>query len=126
MIKVTKIVAEYADERGEILNLVEGEISSVLLITSKAGSLRANHYHKHDSHYVYVLSGKMEYFEKELDKPSAKLEKIILSPGRMVFTPPMKAHAMKFLTDTVFLAITTRPRGQAAYEADTTRIALIE
>ena len=63
-IKIFKqIKPEFTDERGEIFKLLDDGktvVKSVLLITCKKGAIRANHYHKKDSHYVYMLSGSME------------------------------------------------------------------
>ena len=35
-----------------------------MLIDSKKGTLRANHYHKTDWHYCYVISGSIEYYHR--------------------------------------------------------------
>lgn len=124
-IKVTHIKPEFVDERGVITRLVNDDktkFRAVLYITSKAGTQRANHYHKKDSHYVYCLSGKFRYSEKDMTKPNSKVESVILKPGDLVLSKPMIAHAMEFLEDTVFLAITTEPRKQNQYEEDLIRI----
>ena len=89
-----------------------------MYITSKAGTTRANHYHKTDAHFVYCLSGRFKYSEKDMRKPNGKLESLILKPGDLVLSRPMFAHAMEFLEDTVFLAFTTEPREQNQYEED--------
>ena len=74
---IKKIKPEFADERGAITKLLDDgktSIKSVLLITCKKGSIRANHYHRKDSHYVYMLSGKMEYTEQSLIDKNQKKE----------------------------------------------------
>ena len=124
-IKVTHVKPEFEDERGYISRLVndeDGGFRAVLYITSKSGTQRANHYHKKDSHYVYCLSGKFRYSEKDMAKPNSKVESVILKPGDLVLTKPMIAHSMEFLEDTVFLAITTEHRQQNKYEDDLVRI----
>jgi dTDP-4-dehydrorhamnose 3,5-epimerase-like enzyme len=115
------------DDRGMIRNILDPEfrVRSVLLITSRAGSIRANHYHKKDSHYVYLLSGRMEYTEQDMHSAKGKKRSYIIDPGDLVLSPPMFAHAMQFLEDSVFLAFTTERREQASYEKDTVRIQLI-
>ncbi|MCI0604081.1 cupin domain-containing protein [bacterium] len=115
------------DERGAIKNIFDPDIRvrSVLLITSKAGSIRANHYHKKDTHYVYLLSGKMVYTEKDMNSMNSKKRSYIIHPGDLVLSPPMMAHAMHFLEDTLFLAFTTERREQGSYEKDTVRIQLV-
>lgn len=124
-IKVTRVKPEFVDERGYITRLINDDkiqFKAVLYITSKADTQRANHYHKKDSHYVYCISGKFRYSEKNMNKPNSSVESVILKPGDLVLTKPMIAHAMEFLEDTVFLAITTEPRKQNQYEGDTVRI----
>ena len=125
MIKVKKIKPINTDRRGSIIKVLEGKITSVLVIPSKKGAIRANHYHKKDSHYVYMLSGKMRYTVKDLTKKYARKQSIILRTGDLIYTPPMVAHAMEFLDDSVFLALATEPRDQKHYENDTTKIELI-
>lgn len=124
-IKVIHVKPEFIDERGYITRLVnddKAKFRAVLYITSKAGTQRANHYHKKDSHYVYCVSGKFRYSEKDMTKPNSPVESIIVKPGDLVLSKPMIAHAMEFLEDTVFLAITTEVRQQDLYEEDLVRI----
>lgn len=121
-----KIKPFFVDDRGEMSSLIdEGvDIKSILLITCNKGAIRANHYHKKDSHYSFLVKGKMEYSCKDVDSDE-KLETFIVNAGEIVYTPPMKIHAMRFLEDSVFLAFATEPRGQEDYEADTVRVKLI-
>lgn len=124
-IKVTHIKSEFTDERGFISRIVNDDkmgFRAVLYITGKKGAVRANHYHKKDYHSVYCLSGRFKYFEKDMRKPSSKIESVILKPGDLVLTHPMIAHRMEFLEDSVFLAITTEPRDQKKYEEDLVRL----
>lgn len=127
-IKVVKTKPEFVDERGGITRLVDQDefpLRSVLWITSKAGAVRANHYHKKDAHYVYCVSGKFRYSEKNMDDPSSPLESVILEPGDLVLSRPGIAHSMEFLEDTVFMAFTTETRNQENYEEDTVRIKIV-
>ncbi len=118
----------FTDERGEMFTLFDNKktpVTSVLLITCKKGAIRANHYHKKDSHYSYMLSGKMEYTEKPVRGKGARKKTVVVQAGDMVYTPPMAIHAMKFLEDSVFLALAAQPRNQKAYENDTVRVRLV-
>lgn len=127
-IKVTKLKPEFSDDRGYITRLVDTDkypIRAVLYITSKAGTVRGNHYHKNDAHYVYCLSGKFRYYEKTTNNPESKKESVILKPGDLVLSKPGVMHAMKFLEDTVFLAFTTERRKQNRYEEDIVRVKFI-
>ena len=47
--------SSFDDERGSIQPLVDMDMKSSVLISSNTGSVRANHYHKTDWHYCYVL-----------------------------------------------------------------------
>ena len=120
------IVPEFVDDRGAITRILDAQrpIRSILSITSQKGSIRSNHYHKKDTHYCYLVSGKMEWFEKPVE--GGEMESAILEPGDMVFTPAMTIHAVRFLEDSVFLTFATESRNQADYEADTVRVTLIE
>lgn len=121
-----KIKPEIKEERGDITKLLDDgktKIKSILLITSKAGSVRSNHYHKKDAHWIYMLSGKMEYYEKSVR--GGKIKKAVLGPGDMVYTPPFMIHTTKFPKDSVFFAFSIRSRNQKNYEQDTVRVKLI-
>ena len=120
------IKPEFVDDRGGITRILDSEapIKSILSITSQKGSIRSNHYHKKDTHYCYVVSGKMEWFEKLVE--GGEVESAILEAGDMIFTPTMTIHAVRFLEDTVFLTFATEARNQADYEADTVRVTLLE
>jgi quercetin dioxygenase-like cupin family protein len=123
---VRKVKPFHVDERGEMSYILDRKtnITSALLIASKKGSVRANHYHKKDSHYVYLLEGKMEYTYQEVG--SKKKQSIIINEGEVVYSPSMVIHAMRFLEDSVFLALTTESRNKKKYEEDTVRVKIIE
>ena len=115
----------FIDNRGTIQPLVDLLMKSAVMIHSKAGSLRANHYHKTDWHYCYVISGKIEYYYKELNSDKT-VELLIVEKGNMVFTPPLVEHCMKFPEDTLFLTLSRNPRDQETYELDVIRTNLID
>lgn len=115
----------FVDVRGAIHPLVDRLMRSAVLIKSKAGTLRANHYHKTDWHYCYVISGSIEYYHR-LTGSDAEPECVITRAGEMVFTPPMVDHGMVFPEDTVFLTLSRNPRDQATYEADVVRIEMLK
>ena len=122
-----QVKPEFTDERGDILKILDDgktTIKSVLLITSKKGAVRANHYHRKDTHWVYMLSGSMEYTEAAVDGKGYK-ETVLVKKGDLVYTPSTVAHAMRFLEDSVFLTLSTESRHQDAYEDDTVRVKVI-
>jgi len=115
----------FVDDRGAILPLVDRMMKSAVMIESKKGALRANHYHKTDWHYCYVISGTIEYYHRptgSTDEP----EMLLVKEGQMAFTPPMVDHGMKFPEDTVFLTLSRNPRDQATYEADVVRVDMLD
>jgi len=121
---VVKLEKPFVDVRGNIQPLVDTMMKSVVMIHSKAGSLRANHYHKTDWHYCYVISGAIEYLHRPTgseDEP----EVILVKESEMVFTPPMIDHGMRFPVDTTFLTLSRNPRDQASYEADVVRVDMV-
>lgn len=125
--KETRVPLEppHADERGAIQSLVNFPMKNLSLITSKKGTVRSNHYHLTDWHYMYVLSGAFDYHYRptgSTDTPTV----IRVSAGEMVFTPPMEDHATVFLEDTSLVVVSRNPRDQEAYEADVRRVTLID
>jgi len=114
----------FTDERGSIQPLVDVMMESCVLINSKKGTVRANHFHKTDWHYCYVLSGEIEYFHRPTGSNAAPAQ-ITIHAGELFFTPPMVDHAMVFKEDTVFLTLGRNSRAQEVYEADVVRIAPI-
>lgn len=115
----------FADVRGEIQPLVDLPMESCVLIQSKKGTVRANHYHQTDWHFCYVLSGSIDYFHRPHGS-SEKPEKVTVKTGQLFFTPPLVDHAMVFPEDTSFLTFGRNSRSQEVYEADVVRIPPIQ
>ena len=113
------------DERGSIQPLVDVPMESCVLITSKKGTVRANHFHRTDWHYCYVTEGEIEYFERPHGS-AAKPRKHTIRKGQMFFTGPMVDHAMVFTKDTTFITWGRNSRAQDVYEADVERIPPIQ
>src|SRR5689334_25386593 len=91
----------FVDERGSIQNLLLKQCHSVALITSRQGSVRANHRHQTDWHYIYVLSGSVLYFERAAGDTELP-EPLRLNAHDMVFTAPNREHSLLFTTDCTF------------------------
>lgn len=119
-----KLVGKFKDQRGLILNISNNLFRSCLLITSKKNSIRANHYHKKDWHYCYVLKGKIEYYSRKVGS-KRKPKKEIFTKGDLFFTPSLVEHAMYYAENTQFLALARLSRKKTNYEKDTVRIKLI-
>lgn len=122
---VKEIKPVFEDERGAIANILEEPISHVAVITSKAGSVRGNHYHPEQVQYAYLVSGKYESLSKDLNDKNAKVESKIINEGNLVVTPPMIAHAMRFLEDSILLNLTTGQRDSERFEEHTKKYKLI-
>ena len=117
---IVELTEKHEDERGVILPLVDLPMESAVLITSKKGSVRANHYHETDWHYCYVITGKINYYHRPAgDKSEPEL--VTITAGQLFFTPPMVEHAMVFEEDTTFLTLGRNSRRQEVYEADVKR-----
>ena len=120
-----ELEAPHVDARGSIQSLVNFPMKNLSLISSKKGTVRSNHYHMTDWHYMYVLSGAFDYYYRPAgssDKPKV----IRVKAGEMVFTPPLEEHATVFLEDTQLLAMSRNPRDQESYESDVKRVTLID
>lgn len=105
----------YFDKNGSIKNLFFAPVNQVAIIESKKGAVRSNHWHKVGWHWLYLISGKMEYFERDLDGSNSITKTI--GPGEMVFTGPNKVHKTVFLEDTVMLNFTGH-KTREEHEAD--------
>lgn len=115
----------HLDHRGSIQSIVNFPMKNLSLISSKKGSVRSNHYHVTDWHYMYVLRGSFDYYYRPTGANQQPLV-IRVDAGEMIFTPPMEDHATVFLDDTEMLVVSRNPRDQESYESDVRRVTLIE
>ena len=111
----------YEDARGIIQPLCDLNMKSASLIVSKANTWRANHYHKSDWHFIYVLRGSFEYYFKKTNSDE-KIKKKIVKKGELLFTGPVVDHAMFYTEETEIIVLSKNPRDQKTYEEDTVRI----
>ena len=91
------------------------------MIISKANTWRANHYHKTDWHYIYVIKGSFEYYFKKTSSLE-NVKKKVIKKGELLFTGPEIDHAMFYTEETEILVMSKNPRDQKTYEEDTVRI----
>jgi oxalate decarboxylase/phosphoglucose isomerase-like protein (cupin superfamily) len=115
----------HVDDRGFIQSLVNFPMKNLSLISSKKGTVRSNHYHVTDWHYMYVLRGSFDYHYRPTGS-NAEPVVMHMKAGEMVFTPPMEDHATVFTEDTDMLVVSRNPRDQESYEADVRRIVLVD
>lgn len=117
-----KNVSRSKDPRGSILSIVDKKVENVSLITCLPKSIRSNHWHKKDWHYMYVLEGVMEYFFVNENK----IFYMKIKKGENVFTPPRELHATYFPVKTVMVVSSKNKRDKKTYEKDTVREKLID
>lgn len=114
----------FSDERGEICNLLLTPITSVAEIVSKKGSVRANHLHRTDWHYAYVVKGEVFYFERPPGSAEVPAPRRF-GPGEMFFTPPGVEHAMLFSEDSTIMTFAKNVRTHDNHEADLERVVFV-
>jgi mannose-6-phosphate isomerase-like protein (cupin superfamily) len=119
---LVKLLEPFSDARGDLMPLLDdAPLRSALMIQSVAGAVRANHYHYTDWHYLYVVSGRMEYYYRAVDSNEPPTHMTVL-PGQMIYTPAMVVHKTDFPEDTLCVTLSGNPRDQVSYEADIVRI----
>ena len=111
----------FRDERGYLLKILDKGFSSCIEIFSKKGTIRANHYHKKDEHFCYVLKGEILFFYRNRKKGS-KLNHKIMKKGDLFFTTYDQDHLAYFLKTTHFLSYSSRKRTKIDYENDLVRL----
>ena len=116
-----RIGKTFKDKRGWLKKILDGNFSSCIEIYSKKGSVRANHYHKKDTHFIYVINGEILYFYKDRKK-RAKTKFKLMKKNDLFFTPAMQEHMAYFTKNTHFLAFSTRKRTKFDYEKDLIKI----
>jgi len=122
--KIVPLDDTFVNENGTITNLLFTPIQSVAHITSRARSVRANHYHRTDAHYSYLVSGEILYFERNVGDTSVPIP-VRVSPGQMFYTPPNREHAMLFTQESVFMTFAPKIRDHEHHEQDVVRVQFI-
>ena len=118
---IVPLDSPFINDAGVIQNLLNTPINGAAIITSKKGSVRSNHYHKEDFHYLYIVSGSMEYYERGVNEEFTG-KPFIVKAGEMVFTQPMKIHKTIFLEDCVMISLSKRNRDHDSHESDVIRV----
>ena len=94
------IKLEHSDARGEIYSITLPNDQELILLHSKAGSIRGGHSHDVDE-IVVLLTGRMEY-TKKADITSWESHKP-LRAGYASFNPKGEYHVGEFLEDSWLL-----------------------
>ena len=116
-----KLPENHSDERGFIQPLCDLEMKSASLLYSKKNTWRANHYHKSDWHFIYVLEGGFDYYYRKTNS-NEKIKKKTVKKNQLLYTGPLVDHAMLYTEETKLLVVSKNPRDQKTYEEDTVRI----
>ena len=115
----------FDDSMGHIQPLVNFPMKNLSMIFSHKNSIRSNHCHFTDWHYMYTIYGSFDYYYRPHGSDEEpKLEKF--SKGEMVFTPPNEDHACIFTEDTLLVVARRNPRDQETSESDVVRIELVD
>lgn len=101
--------------RGVITFVSDVPWQSTILISSKKGAIRANHYHKTDTHLMHIISGKARYVETGRDGAYGFTVDRIVGPGDQIVTIPDVPHAMEFLEDSLMLVLSINKREPERY-----------
>ena len=120
---IIKDIERDSDNRGRILSIVDHNIKNVSIIETFSNSMRSNHFHHKDFHFMYILEGEIDYFFKPLDSDEISYFKI--EAGMTIFTPNNEIHSCHFPVNTKMVVSSGFPRDQKTYEADTVRVDFI-
>jgi len=108
---IVKSKNPFKDARGVIDNYdLIFPVNMANIITSKAGSIRANHYHPEQLQQVLVVSGSYVSVYKDLINPNGEIHSHVIRAGDLAVMPPMIAHTMLFLEDCVFINLVSGNR----------------
>jgi nucleoside-diphosphate-sugar epimerase/quercetin dioxygenase-like cupin family protein len=107
---------DIVDERGLIRNYdLPESINMIGYITSKAGTVRANHYHPIQQQKVLLVSGQYISVYQDLVEFGAPIHTQLINAGDCVVTEPNVAHTMVFTKDSVLLNLVNGGRKHEEY-----------
>ena len=106
----------YNDERGQIGNYELTEpINLIGHITSKTGTIRANHYHPIQEQKCLLVKGQYISVLKDLSQNDSHLETKIVNEGDLSVIKPNVAHTMVFTKDSIFMNLVRGNRDHEEY-----------
>ena len=124
MIELSKLGERFGDDpKHYIQNLAERPVGGVAVLFCKAGSSRSHHWHRTDSHELYVVSGEMRYVQRPAGVYAGARTRTqrTVKAGEMLHTGPQVEHSTYFPVDTVLISLSARSRTKAEHEADLVR-----
>ena len=90
---IINLKEKFEDYRGFIQPLCDLSMKSASLIFTKANNWRANHYHKKDCHFIYVIKGEFEYYFRKTNS-NENIKKKIVTNDQLLFTGPLIDHVI--------------------------------
>ena len=81
-------ISRDVDTRGEILSIVDATVQNISIITCNPNTIRSNHYHFKDFHFMYVVEGEIDYFFCDVGSN----EQIISRSRRQTIFSPNEIH----------------------------------
>lgn len=91
----------FSDDRGALTQLVHTGYTQINVVTSKAGTLRGNHYHKQSTEAFYIISGAVNVILSRENKE----EKAAFQSGDFFQIEPGTVHSMLYTEDTTLVAL---------------------
>jgi dTDP-4-dehydrorhamnose 3,5-epimerase-like enzyme len=101
LIKIIQPDFTHTDERGTLTQLVRAGYRQINVVSSKAGSVRGDHYHKNNTEAFFVISGS---FTLQAKKDSECYE-YIFKKGDMFEIPPYVSHHFNYIEDTILISM---------------------
>ena len=114
--KIYKGSNKFKDKRGMISNYELPEpINLIGNISSKKGTIRANHYHPVQEQKCLLIKGKFVSVYKDLLNSNENRITHCVKEGDLIVTKPNTAHAMVFTEDSIFLNLVRGEREHKNY-----------
>jgi dTDP-4-dehydrorhamnose 3,5-epimerase-like enzyme len=110
MIKITKINPLKKDKRGLTYGLSIRETMYVVILNSKKGSVRGEHYHKGKTtskspETFFLAKGKIKLYIKNIK--TNKKEEFVIEENNLIEIPAMIYHKIHSLTDSILIEFNT-------------------
>lgn len=123
-VTIQKIKPAFVDKRGAIIDILEKvPVKHIGLITFAKNIVRANHYHKNQTQYTYVLEGEIKLVTQHFK--GGKKTTTTTKPGDFVTIPPGFIHAYLATKKSVVIVLTDYSRDMKSYEDDTFRVKIV-
>lgn len=114
----------FVNDSGFIENIHVEPTPHVSHLFSRKGAIRANHWHRTDAHWAYVVRGVVFYFERPVGSTEIPKPQVFIAREKF-FTPSGVEHAMLFATDTDLITMARNVRLHEQHEADVVRVTFI-